>query len=178
MQASLCSPPRKPPLIQRLSFPRYLMTMPQKQIPPERRALYYTGMALALLGLLLFLSTFVTSAANFGNFDDFEGRARSEGLRAIGGMVLIMIGVFLMSVGARGWAGSGMVLDPERARRDVEPWSRLGGGVLQDALSEVEIVKKVEGRLDAPERIKIRCSKCQALNDDGAKLCNQCASPI
>jgi hypothetical protein len=154
------------------------MATPQKQITPDRKALYYVGMGLAGVGLLLFLSTFITSIGNFGNFDDFEGRARSEGFRAIGGMVLIMIGVFLMSVGARGWAGSGVILDPEKARRDVEPWSRLGGGVLQDALSEVDVVKKVEGRLDAPERIKVRCPKCQALNDETARFCNQCAAPI
>ncbi len=68
------------------------------------------------------------------NFDNFEGRVRSEGLRAFGGVVLITIGVLLMNIGAKGWAGSGVVLDPDRARKDVEPWSRMGGGVLNDAL--------------------------------------------
>src|SRR5262249_852674 len=127
----------------------------------------------------LFLSTFVTFMANFGNFDNFEDRARSEGFRSFGGIVLMMIGGFLMKVGAKGWAGSGMVLDPEKARKDVEPWSRMGGGVVQDALSEVEVVKKLEDRLDSPEpQVKVRCQKCQALNDEAAKFCNQCGSAI
>ena len=36
----------------------------------------------------------------------------------------------------RGLAGSGVVLDPEKAREDVEPWSRMAGGVVKDALDE------------------------------------------
>ena len=77
------------------------MGTPKKQIPPERKALYYGGMALIGVGLLLFLSTFVTFMANFGNFDNFEDQAKSEGFRAFGGIVLMMIGGFLMMVGAR-----------------------------------------------------------------------------
>ena len=155
------------------------MDTPQKQIPPERKALYYGGMALTGIGLLLFLSTFVTFMANFGNFDNFDAQARSEGFRAFGGMVLMMIGGFMMNVGAKGWAGSGIVLDPEKGRKDVEPWSRMGGGMVQDALSEVEVVKKIGDRLDAPDpQVKVRCQKCQSLNDETAKFCNQCGAAI
>ena len=155
------------------------MNSPQKQIPPERKAFYYGGMALTGIGILLFLSTFVTHLTNFGNFDDFEGRVRSQGLRAVGGIVLIALGGFLMNVGARGWAGAGVVLDPEQARKDVEPWSRMKGGVFQDALSEVDAVKKLEDRLEPPAPvIKVRCQKCQSLNDETAKFCNQCGGAV
>lgn len=155
------------------------MDKPQKQIPPERKSLYYLGMILSGVGLLLFLSTFVTFMANFGNFDNFEARARSEGFRALGGMILLMIGGFLMNVGAKGWAGSGIVLDPEKGRKDMEPWSRMGGGMVQDALSEVEVVKKIGDRFEAPKpQVKVRCQKCQTLNDETAKFCNQCGAAI
>jgi len=155
------------------------MNTPNKQIPPERKALYYGGMALTGIGFLLFISVFFTGAANFGNFDNLEGRAQSEMFRAIIGMVLMMAGGIMMNIGAKGWAGSGVVLDPEKARKDVEPWSRMGGGVVQDALSEVDVVKKIEGRLESPEpQVKVRCRKCQALNDETAKFCNQCASAL
>ncbi len=155
------------------------MDTPNRQIPSERKALYYAGMASAGLGLLLFLSTFVSFIANFGTFDNFEGQARSGGYRAFGGMVLMLVGSVLMKVAVKGWAGSGFLLDPEKARRDVEPWSRMGGGVVQDALSEVNVVKKLEDRLDAPgQQIKIRCQKCQSLNEEAAKFCNQCGAAI
>jgi hypothetical protein len=155
----------------------FFMQMPQNSIPPDRRLIYYGGMALTSFGVLLFFSTFVTFLSNFGNFDDYEGRTQSQSIRAIGGMALIVIGRFMMNVGAKGWAGSGVVLDPEMARKDVEPWSRMGGGVVQDALSEVKIVKKIEDRLEAPvPQIKIRCKKCQSLNDEAAKFCNQCGA--
>jgi hypothetical protein len=155
------------------------MDTPNRQIPPERKAMYYGGFILVGVGVLLFLSTFVTSLSNFGNFDDFEGRTQSMGFRAIGGIFLIVIGNFLRIVGARGWAGSGIVLDPEKARKDVEPWSRMGGGMVQDALSEVEVVKKLENKLEPSQPvIKVRCKSCQALNDETAKFCNACGKPL
>ena len=77
-------------------------------------------------------------------------------------------------------AGSGVVLDPEKARKDVEPWSRMGGGVVQDALSEIEVVKKIEDRFDSPKPqvIKVRCRSCRMLNDETAKFCNQCGAVV
>src|SRR5262245_41972221 len=138
------------------------MNPPQRQVSPERQALYYGGMVLTGLGLVLFFSVFVTGAMNFGNFENFEGQARPAIFRAGSGMVLAMAGGFLMNIGARGWAGSGVVLNPEKARRDVEPWSRMAGGMAQDALSEVEVVKKAEERLNAPaSQVKVRCRSCQ-----------------
>lgn len=155
------------------------MSDPKRQISPERKALYYGGMGLIGVGLLLFLSVFFTSAANFGNFDNFEGRVRSEMFRSIGGIILMAIGSFLMKVGAKGWAGAGVLLDPRQAREDVEPWSRMHGGMVDDALSEVELARRLGERFDSPpHEIKVRCRKCQALNGEEAKFCNQCAAPL
>ena len=157
------------------------MTAPQRNITPDRQAIYYTGMGLMIVGGLLFLSTFVSFAAHFGDFNDFEGRARSNMLRALGGMGLLIVGGALMNVGARGWAGAGVILSPQRARKDVEPWSRMAGGAVQDAASEVGVVKKLEDRLDAPPPlpvVKVRCRQCQALNDEAAKFCNQCGAAL
>jgi hypothetical protein len=152
---------------------------PRRQIPPERRALYYAGGILALIGLILFISVFFTGAANFGNFDHFHERGQSMALRAISGMVLMIIGGIIANIGAKGLAGAGVVLDPEKARADVEPWSRMAGGVVQDALAEVDVVKKVEERLEAPApEVKVRCRKCHALNEESAKFCNQCGSAM
>lgn len=55
----------------------------------------------------------------------------------------------------------------------------MGGGVVQDALSEVEVVKKIEDRMDSSDpKIKVRCRNCQALNDESAKFCGQCGAAI
>ena len=58
--------------------------MARRQIPPERKTLYYIGMGVALLGILMFLSTFVTFLMHFGDFSNFHARARSDGFRAFG----------------------------------------------------------------------------------------------
>src|SRR5690242_4296938 len=107
---------------------------PNRDITPERKLMYYAGLGCTGLGLLL--SVFVTGCANFGNFDNFEGKAKSSMARAIGGMVLMMIGGGLMTVGRLGTAGAGVVLDPRKMRKDLEPWNRAAGGMTNDALGE------------------------------------------
>jgi hypothetical protein len=44
-----------------------------------------------------------------------------------------------MRLGRAGVAGSGLKLDPQDARRDLEPWSRMTGGMLKDTLDEAGV---------------------------------------
>jgi len=62
-----------------------------KQISEGRKAAYYVGMGLIVVGALLFASTFVTFIAHFGDFSNFESRAKADAARAFGGMALIVI---------------------------------------------------------------------------------------
>lgn len=157
---------------------------PKRHISPERKLLYYGGMGCIGVGFLLFLSTFVSHLANFGDFTDFENRTRSMGFRAFGGMLLMMIGGGMMTVGRAGLAGAGVVLDPQKARKDLEPWNRAAGGMASDALDEVDLAKKLARKLDEPAAaaagpvVKVRCRGCAALNDEHAKFCNQCGAAM
>lgn len=79
------------------------------------------------------------SLDTFDGFNNFGSQFQSSVIRSVIGMVLIISGFVVRTVGARGVAGSGLVLDPERARKDVEPLSRMTGGVIKDTLDEVGI---------------------------------------
>ena len=69
-------------------------------------------------------------------------------------------------IGRMGLAGSGIELDPEEARRDVEPWSRMTGGVVKDALDEAGI--KLGGQPPSDELpFDERLRRLQKLRDDG-----------
>jgi hypothetical protein len=138
--------------------------MPQRNISPERQGLYNFGMILTGIGLLLFLSTFVSFLSNFGDFTDFEGRARSGGMRAFGGIICIAIGQFIMRLGRSGVAGSGLKLDPQEARRDLEPWSRMSGGMLKDTLDEAGVVLSGQSK-EMPFDEQLR--RLEALKRDG-----------
>ena len=96
-------------------------------------------MVLIVAGFLTFGSVFVTGLAHFGDFTDFDARAKSDGARALIGMGMIIVGGILMGIGSKGLAGSGVVLDPGQARKDVEPWARMAGGVIKDAVEETGI---------------------------------------
>ena len=162
--------------------------IPERQIPDRRRKLYYCGMALVLLGLIFFFSSFfmapaATSAGVHPSSPDFWEKSQAQAerfnrdtratmVRALAGMGLIAIGGVLMQIGARGSAGSGMVLNPERARRDLEPWSRMGGGMVKDALSEAGIATENQ------PAIKVRCRACSGLNDETAKFCSTCGTAM
>lgn len=86
--------------------------------------------------------------------------------RAIVGFLMFAGGIWLTRIGRMGLAGSGVKLDPEEARRDVEPWARMGGGVIKDALDEAG-VKLGEKQSDAGLPFDERLRRLQKLRDDG-----------
>ena len=142
-----------------------------KEISEGRQAAFYLGTGLQILGGLLFASTFITSAMRFGDFTDFEARTKSEMFRALSGMALLAIGAIIRGVGAQGLAGSGIIIDPQQSRKDLEPYSRMAGGMVKDALQEADL------RLGIPERVvMIRCGSCGKLNDEAAKFCQECGT--
>ncbi len=146
-----------------------------KKISEGRKTAYYVGMVLAILGVLAFASTFVSFIGHFGDFSNFESRSKSMMARAFGGMALIVIGGIVMGIGARGAAGSGLVLDPEKAREDLEPFTRMAGGMVKDALDEADIKL---GKGEPEKVIMIKCRKCNKLNEEDSKFCQECGQPL
>jgi hypothetical protein len=139
--------------------------MAERQIPPERKGIFYLGMVLLAAGFLCFISTFFSTVSSFGDFRNFEQRGRSMGTRALIGMVMVIAGGIMANVGRMGLAGSGLKLDPEEARRDVEPWARMAGGVAKDAIEEAGIKLGGQAQGDAlPFDEKLR--RLQKLRDD------------
>jgi hypothetical protein len=153
------------------------MDKSRREIPPGRKAIYYVGMVISAVGALSFGSTFCIFAANFGNFD-FNPRPMI--FLAVGGMAMMITGGILMNLGRAGLAGSGVLLDPQKQRQDLEPWNRAAGGMVSDAVSEVEAVNRVTDALAGRENtvVKVRCPKCRALNDETAKFCNNCGAAL
>lgn len=142
----------------------------RKSISPDRQALYYVGMAIFAFGLVSFLSVFLTFGR--GGMSSFMGRG-------FGGMVFMMVGQFLMRIGSRGWAGSGLVLDPDRARRELGHWEQLGGHTIPGQRSASESLRDLEVPLDPPDpEIKLRCRNCQMLNEEYANFCSHCGTAL
>jgi len=149
-----------------------------RKISEERKTAYYFGMVLMIIGGLLFASTFLTAVMDIGDFpdfDEFDAHAKSAAIRAFGGMALLIIGGIIRGVGARGLAGSGVVLDPEQARQDLEPYTRMAGGMVKDALDEAEITIGPS----RPEKVvMIKCPACGKLNEEDSKFCQECAAKL
>ena len=95
--------------------------MENQQIPPERKLVHRIGKILIVVGAPSLGSAFVSEALNFGRFSDHEGRVRSMALRAVGGMAIIVVGAGMTMYRASGATGSGLTLNPEQARKEVEP---------------------------------------------------------
>lgn len=144
----------------------------RKGISPQRKALYYGGMALMGLGLLMFFGVFISFAASFGDFGAMD-QGPGSFVWAVAGMVLVIIGSLMRGVGARGLAGSGLMLDPEQAREDLSPYAHAVGGMVKDA---AEGFREAGGQ--GPVQIKVRCGHCRALNNEDAKFCSQCGRAL
>lgn len=153
------------------------------QISEERKMMYYGGMALTVIGFLLFMSNFLIPLMPMDPFSDGEGFISGMTGRAIGGMALIMVGKLLMNIGIKGTAGAGLILDPDKARKDIEPWSQMAGGVINDVAKEVDLSELVNqtkhgDKEIVKEVIKVKCRNCSALNDEDAKFCKACGKPV
>ena len=143
---------------------------PQKQIPPERKKTYYIGIAVIVIGFICFISTMFSDALSSSGgpqgFGQFEQRAHSGMVRCLIGSLMIIAGFFMVRIGRMGLAGSGIKLDPEQGRRDVEPWARMAGGVVKDAIDEAGI--KMNGQSSGEELpFDERLRRLQKLRQDG-----------
>ena len=143
-----------------------------------RKTAYYVGGGLMVLGFLLFLSNFFLVATEPQHMLGYDHNPMAGmAFRGVGGMVLMIIGALVRNVGARGAAGSGLILDPKQAREDLKPWAQTAGGLVKDALDEV----RPELQSQEPEQVtvvKVRCPKCKALNDEDARFCKQCGATM
>lgn len=103
------------------------------------------------------------------------------------GMIMIISGQFVANIGKNGLAGSGVILNPEQAREDLQPYNIAKGQMLSDSLEEVQAIKSItsalsdkttQGENPSVPLIKVRCSSCKSLNDESSKFCNQCGIPL
>lgn len=147
------------------------------EISQGRKALYYGGTALTALGLLICFGSMLTLLLSFG--EDFGFGTPPQFIWFFAGMVMAMVGGLLQNLGAKGLAGSGTVLDPQRAREDLAPYADALGGLVHDTVQGFK-QEQDEGKGPKPESttIMIRCRACQALNPEQAKYCNQCGQQL
>lgn len=154
------------------------------ELSSDRKALYYLGGGLMALGFLLFLTPFFSiGCASSNGFESStslghtyaSSRSDPGMVPSIIGFVMIAVGQLLRSIGARGMRGSGVILDPDGARDDLAPYSRMAGGMLSDA---VEASGLDLGRRDDEPEVMVRCLACDELNEEDSKFCQECGQPI
>ncbi|HOK62436.1 MAG TPA: zinc ribbon domain-containing protein [Soehngenia sp.] len=134
------------------------------EIPSSRKTLYYVGMILTIIGVILFLSNFVlVFTGNVFNVNP---------LISFIGFIMVAVGQIIRVIGAKGVAGSGIILDPEKAREDVKPYSKAMGGVIDDVLSNVDSTNV------SKEIVKIKCRNCGELNDEDSVYCKSCGEKL
>lgn len=150
------------------------------KISNERKATYYIGLVMIALGFILFISVFFSAASMMRDpFGGSFGMNRGPSfMNAVIGMVLMIAGGVVTNIGARGAAGSGIILDPEKAREDLKPYSEAAGGMINDVISNIDVVDKITGTKEEKEVIKIRCRSCGTLNDEDSKYCKNCGEEI
>lgn len=160
-------------------------------ISPTRKLAFYSGILLQIVGFLLVFSIFLSVSGNFGQFfpdeihvfDDPlglsgiqspESRQRAVMLKFFGSMVCVGAGTLLYRLGARGLAGAGVVLDPHQARADLEPYSRMAGGMVRDALDEA----KLPAGVGPTQVVMVRCRACGGLSQETARFCQECGGKL
>lgn len=162
-----------------------------QKISEERKSLYNLGLVPMIVGGCLFALPFIAillvmvQGVSGGNEPSNIKMVPFAFLGAFIGFALIFAGGIMRTLAARGKAGSGLVLDPEQARKDVEPWSRMQGGVIKDTLDEAGINLEQVGRqftlgsAAQPQQIvMIKCPSCKKLNEEDSKFCQECGKQL
>jgi len=108
-----------------------------KELSNNRKVLYYTGNLISVIGFLSFISVFFT--AFLSNPFEMMSSSYNPMAPAFIGIFLIIIGQFISNIGLKGKAGSGLILDPNQAREDLKPYSSQVGGMINDALEEIDL---------------------------------------
>jgi hypothetical protein len=152
------------------------------KISNERKATYYIGIGMMALGFILFISIFF-SAASIVNapfaLDEISGFGGGPSFTGpVVGMVLMIAGSIVMNIGAKGTAGSGLFLDPDKAREDLKPFNEAKGRMINDVISNIDVVDKISKPHEGKEVIKIRCRNCSGLNDEDARFCKVCGREL
>lgn len=146
------------------------------KLSEKRKTTYYVGMGMMILGFILFMSTFFTFASMFNN--PFSHNLGSFIIRPVIGMLLMISGAIVMNIGAKGAAGSGIILDPEQAREDLRPFNEAKGGMINDVVSNIDVIDQFTNPRTAREVIRIKCRSCGALNEEDAKYCKNCGNIV
>jgi hypothetical protein len=147
------------------------------KISKERKATYYIGLVMMVIGLILFFSVFVSVAVSMANPTSFSIPPFQNG---IFGFILTAAGGVVMSIGAKGAAGSGLLLDPEKAREDLKPFNEARGEMINDVISNIGVVEELVKPHEHEEKeiIKLKCRSCGTLNDEDAKFCKGCGGEL
>ena len=135
-----------------------------QNISKSRKFMFYCGTAMMALGVILFILPFFFFMLEDLFFVSF--------ILAPFGFVMIIVGAILRMLGSKGLAGSGFILNPNKAREDLKPHTEALGGVIDDVLSNTNIVK------NSTQIVMVRCTKCETLNPESSKFCNQCGEKI
>lgn len=142
----------------------------------ERKVTYYIGMGIMILGFILFISVFF-QVANLIN-DPFTASKPPSFTNPMIGFILIIIGSVVSKMGAKGAAGSGVILDPDQAREDLKPFNEAKGQMLNDVISNIDAVNNIAKPTEDKEIIKIKCRSCGTLNEEDAKFCKSCGEEL
>ncbi len=151
--------------------------MARRKVPEGQKTVYYTGMALSTLGLILFASFFVSVISNVAEPGrDAVSNMATAAVCAFVGFGLILVGGVLWRMGLLGLTGAGMILDPKRARKETEPSSRMADGTVRNALEAAQVnLGKAQ-----PQWVPggMRCGACGKPNDRDARFCKNCGEPL
>lgn len=148
------------------------------RISNNRKAAYYVGIAMIVIGIVLFLSVFVVTFGMMSDKNDFSMNRMPPFKNAVIGMILMIAGSAISNIGAKGAAGSGLILDPDQAREDLKPFNEAKGKMINDLIGNIDLVDKFVETKEEKEIIKIKCRSCSCLNDEDAKFCKNCGQTI
>jgi hypothetical protein len=146
------------------------------KLKSSRKVTYYIGLGIIVLGIISFFIPFLYTSGFMSN--SFIEAGIPPFANSVIGIILIAVGSLVKEIGAKGTAGSGLLLDPDKAREDLKPFNEAKGGMINDVIRNIDIVDDIANSNQKQEVIKIKCRSCGSLNDEDAKFCKGCGKDL
>jgi hypothetical protein len=143
-----------------------------------QQLLHHIGLALQVIGFLMFASLFFTFARRFGDFTDFDRRMQTQAMIGFLSMGIIVAGKLL----CRGIARSGGDLDwqswTKRDQSPLKPFTTIAGGTEEEQKDNGRLPLGIQlGRL--PEKIVVvKCRRCGETSGEQANFCQACGEKL
>ncbi|MFX1254914.1 MAG: zinc ribbon domain-containing protein [Promethearchaeota archaeon] len=137
-----------------------------------------SGVVIAVIGLVLFLSTAFPSITGNMGFEDILGAFGQSFIGSFIGLIILFVGSVMVIIGIYVLFFSNIGKIASYVADETAPATTTMSGAVTKGLREGGGIPIDVSVTESKEKIKIKCQNCGALNDEDDTYCSKCGESL